>query len=182
MFVGLTEELCRKALEIVRPTIETAMENGTVKRKQGYLVVLDPTKPWEPKYMGVGSTADDPFYRDVVLFEEYWDDQRGFDAPFGVVALQKAFASWKTGVSAQDIQQHAPYLYQYGWTKWGGSAVGEGGLVVAFSGVQFYYDQMISEMMLAAIKAVCLDEMLREYGVMNDSSVTFLGIKDAPRQ
>ena len=178
MFTGLTAELCNKALEIVRPTIEAAMENGTFKRKQGYLFVLDPTIPWEPKYQDVGNKADSPFNTDVILFQESWEDSRRWDAPFGVVAIQKAFASWKTGLSAQDIQQKAPYLYQRGWTKWGGSSVGEGGLVVAFSGVQAYYDQMISEMMLAAIRAVCLHEMHSENGVMSDPAITYLGIMD----
>lgn len=170
-FVGLTEDLCSVALDIVRPAIETAMDTGTVKRKQGVLVVLDPTKPWEPKY----EKADGSSFDEVVLFAHSWTDGREFDAPFSDVAAMKAFASWKTGLPAHRIQQEAPYLYQPGWTKWGGSAVGDGGLVVAFSGVQWYFDQMFSEMMLAAIKAVCLDEMLRPGGVMDTGEITFLG-------
>ncbi len=172
MYTGLTEELCQVALEIIRPTIEAAMEKEVVKRKQGCLIVLDPTKPWEPKYKDWRSVA---FQEDIVLFMQLWDDDRPWDGPFGEVALSKAFASWKTGLSGWRIQQECPYLYEKGWTKWGGSAVAEGGLVTSFSGVEAYFDQMISEMDLAAIKGVCMLGMHhKETGVMNDDSITFL--------
>jgi hypothetical protein len=58
-------------------------------------------------------------------------------------------------------------------TKYGGSAVDKG-LVVAFSGVEEWFDQMISEMMLAAIKGVCLHKMHGPDGVMESES-DFIG-------
>jgi hypothetical protein len=60
--------------------------------------------------------------------------------------------------------------------KYGGSAVGKGGLVVAFSGVEEWYDQMISEWMLATIKAVCLHEVYKPGGLMDDDEIALVGV------
>jgi hypothetical protein len=178
-FTGLTEELCVEALDIVRPSIAHAMNSGVVKREQGWLVVLNPRIPQEPKYMLNIGQHDNPKrevpFDELVLFDCGWDLPKNWDHPYDAVARAKAFASWKTGLPAHRIQQEAPYLYEEGWTKYGGSAVGEGGLVVAFSGVEEYFDQMFSEMMVAAIKGVCLHKMHGPEGVIANEDITFLG-------
>lgn len=51
------------------------------------------------------------------------------------------------------IQTQYPHPYVLGNTKWGGDTVDEGGLVVAFSGVQAMHDKMISEWMVSANRA-----------------------------
>lgn len=98
-----------------------------------------------------------------------------WEHPYDAVAISKAYTSWKTGLTSYEVQQKAPYLYEVGMAKYGGSAIGEGGLVVAFSGVEEWFDQMFSEMMLAAIKGVCMDEMHKPDGVMADTAITFVG-------
>ena len=173
-FTGLTEALCERAMCIIRPSMYGAMDDAIVKRHQGCLVVLDPKVPREPKYKTWSLDPQDPF-EELVLYQRHIGYARDWDGPYDKVARAKAYASWKTGLPAQLIQQWAPYLYEEGWTKWGGSDVGNGGLVVAFSGVEAYFDQMFAEMMLAAIKAVCLHELFKPDGVMANPDITFLG-------
>jgi len=177
-FSGLTSVTCHRALSLVLPVIES----GLFKRDQGHLVVINPAIPYEPKYRN--GPADEKF-DDVVLFDRnFGGDPETWDGPYKDVARSKAFISWKTGLPSHRVQQEAPYLYEPGMTKWGGSAVAPGGLVVAFSGVEWFFDQMISEIMVAAIKATCLSDM-RE--VMADSNVNtigedVLGLTDDPRE
>ena len=164
-FSGLTVVECVKAFDIVNPAIQQAMKSGIVNRQAGFLVVLDPATPWEPKY----KKADERFEEEIVLFNNFFGHPDHWEYPYDKIALSKAFISWKTGRSSREVQLEAPYLYEAGMTKYGGSAVGPGGLVVAFSGVEEHFDQMFSEMMRAAIKGVCLHEMHKPKGVMNSA-------------
>lgn len=167
-FVGLTELVCNRAFAIVEPTMLAAMEKGVVNRSQGFMVVCDPRITYADIRPGV------MFENYVPLFFDQFGDSTEWDYPFDEIALAKAKASWKTGLPSHRIQQEAPYLFEPWMAKYGGSAVGEGGLVVAFSGVEEYFDQMFSEMMLAAIKGVCLHEIHGPNGVMADDSIKFL--------
>ncbi len=178
-FVGLTPALCEQALRIIKPAIQGAMNDQIVNRRVGHLIVLDPIIPREPRFKNWSLKQDSPF-RELVLFEYSFGLTEAWTARYDEIASAKAYASWKTGLPAQLIQQVAPYLYEEGWTKWGGSAVGEGGLVVAFSGVEAYFDQMFSEMMLAAIKAVCLHEMFKKPDGVMACEGSFLGQLTAP--
>lgn len=173
MFAGLTKDLCKKALQVVEPAILAASEQGIIKRDHGCLVVLNPTRPFSAK-----TRYDRPefeFEDDLILFEKEFGNYRKWEHQYHAIAVSKAFISWKTGLSSRQVQLEAPYLYSDGMTKFGGSAVGEGGLVVAFSGVEEWFDQMISEMMLAAIKGVCLHEMHKPNGVMANNVIECIG-------
>lgn len=172
MYTGLTKDVCERALEVVEPAILAASARGIIKRDHGCLVVLDPKIPYEPKY----KTAGPLFEKDVVIFEHQYEGagSESWEHPYDLIALSKAFISWKTGLPSRQVLMEAPHLYEVDMTKFGGSAV-ENGLVVAFSGVEEYFDQMISEMMLAAIKGVCLHEMFKPDGVMADVDIDFIG-------
>lgn len=174
-FVGLTEELCQEAFDLIRPSLGVAMDNGPFNRSQGHLVVVNPSIPWEPKYKSWDS-VDGAHFFEAILFEADLGDPGEWEFRFADVARAKAFASWKTGLTTHEIQQIAPYLYQEGWTKHGGSAVAPGGFVVAFSGVQGYFDRMIAEWMISACRAVCMHRMHdKTDGVMSAADIDFLG-------
>ncbi len=169
-FAGLTHELCRVAFELIDPSVTTAMTKGVFKRPQGSMIVLDPTMPWEPKY----KAATDDNFEELVLLEVNWGDPDEFEYPFGGIAASKAFASWKTGKPSIELQQEYPHLYEEGWTKFGGSVV-RGGLVVAVSGAQWWFDQMVAGWMVDAIQGVCLDGMHNPVnGAMSNPDITFL--------
>jgi len=171
MYTGLTKDICERALEVVEPAILAASARGIIKRGDGCLIVCDPSIPYEPKY----KTAGPSFEEGVVIFEhQYASGSESWEHPYDLIALSKAFIGWKTGKPSRQVLMEAPHLYEVDMTKYGGSAV-ENGLVVAFSGVEEYFDQMISEMMVAAIKGVCLHEMFKPDGVMATADLDFIG-------
>lgn len=164
-FTGLTRRLCFDAYKIIRPTVLAAAEAGTINKCAGSLVVLNPGIPYEPKYrnaIGADGVIDDKFFG-LVLFENTFGDNTVHDIDkYVAIARAKAFVSYLTGLPSHLAQQQYPALYVPGMTKWGGSAVAGVGpmrLIVAFSGVQWNFDQMISEMMISAIQAVCHEQM-----------------------
>lgn len=159
-FVGVSEEICKAAFRIIRPAISAAATDGIVNREAGHLVVLDPAIPYEPKYR---NAIADLRFGSLVLWSESIGDALAHDLEkYAAIAEAKAFTSYLTGLPSHLVQQQFPSLYVPTMTKWGGSAVAGVGpmrLIVAFSGVQWNFDQMFSEMMLSAIQAICLERM-----------------------
>jgi hypothetical protein len=146
MFTGLTRELCEKAWETILPAIEKAAADGTVVRRAGVVVVLDPTSA-----------------EGAVLFEGRVSDE-DVDR-YGEIARAKAALTRRTGLPTARVASDAPFLFTDGDIKWGGSTIRDG-LVVAFSGVQGQYDEVISEWMASAIRGMCRWEMDRAGGAM----------------
>ncbi len=164
-FTGLTPHLCSAAYDIVAPAVLAAAKAGTINKCAGSVVVLNPAIPYEPKYQGAidpQGMASDSFF-DLVLWENPFGDIGRYDIDkYIAIARAKAFVSYLTGLPSHLVQQQFPSLYVPGMTKWGGSAVAGVGpmrLIVAFSGVQWHFDQMISEMVVSAIQAVCHEQM-----------------------
>lgn len=161
VFAGIDELSCPYAFNhFVRPMIHSAAEEKVINKLAGCLVVLKPGIPYEPKYR---NAIDDGSFDDLVLWQYHFGDEAEYDiVKYINIARAKAFASYLTGLPSHQVQQVMPALYLTGMTKWGGSAVSGIGpvrLIVAFSGVEWYYDQMISEMMISALQAVCHDQM-----------------------
>ncbi len=177
MFTGLTAGTCESALTLIKPVLDL----GAFKRTDGELIVLNPNVPYTREYASLEkriAAGDEEalkfFWDEVVLKSWEFGERSGWEHPYDRVAASKAFISWRTGLPSHMVQQLYPYLYNEGDTKWGGSAVLPGGLVIAFSGAEWYYDQMISEMMGSSIKAVCLGGMKP---VLEDDKITFLGTR-----
>jgi len=102
-------------------------------------------------------------FSDLVLWENPFGNTSEHDIDkYIAIAYAKAFTSYLTGLPSHQVQQVMPSLYVPGMTKWGGSAIAGTGpmrLITAFSGVQWNFDQMISEMMISAIQALCHEQM-----------------------
>ncbi len=145
MFKGLSHEICQQAWELVLPAIRNAAETGVTNKLAGTIVVL---------YPGT----------DVPVFTAQIDPDQ--DQKYVEIASKKALLSARTGMPSSVIQQQCPHLYEIGDTKWGGSTVMPGGIVVAFSGVQAVFDEMIAEWVASAIRAICRYEMTKPDGVM----------------
>ena len=161
MYNGLSEEICQKAWNITKQSVLFAHAGGVTNRYDGTIVVCYPR------------LADDSgMGMDFILIEDI-DPESPDREKYERIATTKAEVSWKTGLSSRKVQQDAPFLYEPGMTKWGGSVV-ENGLVVAFSGVQAVFDEAIAGTMLRWIVALCQDEVTREGGVM-DSDSSFIG-------
>lgn len=155
-FTGITQATCAKAWNsMVFPSLAPLAGLGIINKYAGCIVVLDPnSSEFAVLFSATINSAE--------------DDQR-----YMHIAMAKAEVSRRTGLSSSLVQTQYPHLYTEGDTKWGGSTVDGVGLVVAFSGVQAVYDEMISEWMASAIRALCRNEMTKKGGVM-DSEDSFL--------
>lgn len=160
MYHGISDEICGRAWVIVDSGLLRAASSGAhplfnVNKYAGTIVVLHPIEGG-------------------VLFTETIETNGKYeDAKYSRIAHAKAALTRRTGMSSREIQQRAPHLLQDGDVKWGGSVIRDG-LVVAFSGVQAVYDEMIADWMASAIIAICRNEMTRDGGVM-DADYSFIG-------
>jgi hypothetical protein len=161
-YSGASPDICRRAFSrFVHPIILEEAEQGTLNKYAGCIVVLNPAVPYEPKYR---HAIEDGLFDELILWAHTVGNPQIHDIPrYKRIAYAKAFTSFLTGLPSHAVQQQFPELYVPGMTKYGGSAVRGVGpirLVTAFSGVEWYFDLMISEMMGSAISALCHEEMV----------------------
>ncbi|MCA9349192.1 hypothetical protein KC878_03575 [Candidatus Saccharibacteria bacterium] len=158
MFTGISEGVCGFAWHtMVLPAIQPLADIGVINKHAGCIVVVDPNAPeFQVIFTATINGAEE-------------------DQKYMHIAMAKAAVSHRTGLSSSLVQTQYPYRYREGDTKWGGSTVDRGGLVVAFSGVQAVYDEMISEWMASAIRALCRNEMMRSGGVMENDNSFLIG-------
>ena len=69
-------------------------------------------------------------------------------------AKAKAKLVLRTGVDTSTLRNVAPHLYQPDDIKFPGGIIREG-LIVAYSGVQGEYDEMISEWFASTVRGIC---------------------------
>jgi hypothetical protein len=142
--------VARKAVQFVLPSIETLMASLEFSRKNLHIVIVDPLVL--PVNIDSNTWAERAIlYEHPIGIEAEW--QRDFRA----IARSKARLSWLHQMPSQLIQARAPYLVGDADTTYFGSAVRDG-LVVAASGVQPHYDQMVSEWVLEALRALAINE------------------------
>lgn len=143
----LTPERVEKAMKMIRGTFVGLMDSRQVKRRALHIVVLDPTALFSS-----GLTFEAVILLEHSFFKEQWEE------PFNEFARAKAKLSWRTGLDSHAVQQRCPHLYGSGDIKYGGSVVRDG-LIVAASGVEWYFDQMFAEWVASACKAQCIKAM-----------------------
>lgn len=143
MFTGISSTICAQAWEIIVPAIEKAAEVEITNGLRGTIMVIDP------------NSADND-----VLFVGHVGDE---DPVFLENVKGKVAVTLRTGLDSMRVRQDFPHLYQAGDIKYPG-AINRDGLVVAFSGVQGELDEMICEWMVAAIRGISRDLMLRPGG------------------
>ncbi len=142
----LTRDLVQQAVEMILPAFQAAAKKGIFKRDSIFIVVMDPRM-----------TPNNSAFEESILLE-YPVGEEGMN--YKAVARGKARRAWETGVSGQVIQSIAPHLYDEGDNKWQGDAVYMG-LIVAASGVQGEFDELVSWWVLQTIVALCKHYMLK---------------------
>ena len=133
-FPGVTTEMCQIAWGLIEPAIERAADAGVTNGHRGTIMVLDPAQPdpSAPVFVAHVGDPDPEFLRNVE----------------GKVAV-----TLRTGMDSSRVRQDFPHLYRPGDIKYPGAIIREG-LIVAFSGVEGEYDEMICEWMVAALRAL----------------------------
>ncbi len=148
----LTPEVIGGAADIVMSGVfYNSRLDGVIKKKRmGHLVVLVPSieDARGPNYANWPNYPITPH----CIFEQSYGDRREWTSEYDIIARCKAQQLWR-GQNTDGNTDIMPHLLFLDDTRyWGG--VKRHGLVVAFSGVQSYIDQMISGMVADALKAL----------------------------
>ena len=174
MFPGLTEEVCDKAFDITSTAFKTAGLMEVTNRTAGTLVVVNPLaspSSSDPSKVGLDEVEEH------LVFSRRIDLRHLMARKFDEIALTKARDIWVLrsllgpNFSGLDIQVRFPHLYVPGMTKWHGG-ICEGGVPVAFSGVQGHYDEAAARTFITWAIAICRNSMAR---VMESDSAFIAG-------
>ncbi len=121
-----------------------------IKRQEGHLVILVPSMEdvREADYPNWPNYPVSPY----LLHEQSVGEKSDWAYPFDEIARCKALQLWQGRNDDGQTDSNAHLLFPNDTPYWGG--VKRHGLVVAFSGVQPWFDQMISGMTADMLKAV----------------------------
>jgi len=140
----LSSGLVEHAIGLAEPSISQTL-GGTAKRMAGHLRVTA-CSPDRSKW--------------VVVATRDFGDRKHWEHDYEGHATAKEAISRRTGMSSREVQQMHPELLEPGDTVYYGSVVGMGGtIVVAFSGVEAWFDELFASWVLAAILALIQHEL-----------------------
>lgn len=134
MFAGLNQEICARAWAVIEPAVLKAAEMAVTDGARGTLIVLHPA-----------------IKDGTIMFTAHVGDP---NSEYLANAKGKVAVTLRTGMDSSRVRQDFPYLYRAGDIKYPGAIIREG-LIVAFSGVQGEFDEMICEWMVAALRGIC---------------------------
>ncbi len=149
----LTTAVAREAVDLVMSALSSGPVRNKLKRYAGYVVILVPViADVEDAFDEEGPLPLQNIVWPYTLFERSFGDGVEWTAKYDEIAHSKAQQLWR-GQNSDGVTDIMPHLLYQGDTPyWGG--VKRHGIVVAFSGVQSYFDQMISGMIADALKAL----------------------------
>jgi hypothetical protein len=134
--------LCaEQALEILSPSINRLF--GYSEKDGFHFIILNPAfERWSVKDV-----------ESAILLERFLGNNDG-KHNYREIALSKAGQAWRVGTSNAFVQSFAPALLEEGDTPYAGSFVCNG-LVVAVSGLQPYFDELVANWIACTIQQVC---------------------------
>jgi len=141
------EDIAREAVALIRPSIETLFER--TNRKELHIVVMDPRiKPWESDF------------NDAILYQESIRNTE-WEHPFDDFARNKAEQAWRDSQANIVIQTRHPSSLREGDLPFYGSFV-YGNVVVACSGVEQWFDMLVSGWVALAFEQLMVHEFQRK--------------------
>jgi len=139
-------EIAKQAIELVKPSIEALFEHTV--RKELHIVVVDPrVKPWEASF------------DDAILYEYTMRNSDVWQAPYDEFARNKARQAWREQQPNGVIQQLHPSSLRSEDVPFYGSFV-YGNVVVGCSGVQQWFDVLISGWVALAFEQLAIADRL----------------------
>ncbi|MDC7235401.1 MAG: hypothetical protein PQJ58_19390 [Spirochaetales bacterium] len=133
------ESICKTALMILEPAIKKLLAEKA-KREDMHIVIMNPLlHPW------------DCSFEEAILLEHSTTDKSNWQIPFDEFALAKAKQAWRDGRSNKEKHLMAPATLQDGDIAFYGSFE-HNGVIVAASGVEPWYDVMVSGWIAVAIQ------------------------------
>jgi len=140
------KELAVEALKILRPSIDELLKQA--KRQHIHIVVMNPqVKPWEAKFT------------EAIAYEESITDGKKWEHPYDQIARSKAEQEWRDNNGTNLITQLlAPAMLRDGYTLFYGSW-SHYGQIVSCSGVEPWYDTLISMWLSTTIQQLAQHEL-----------------------
>lgn len=137
-------EIAKQAVELVKPSIEALFEK--TNRKELHIVIMDPRlKPWESDF------------EDAILYESSIQNAKTWENPYDEFARNKAKQAWRNSKeNIVSISQH-PSSLKNGDLPFYGSFV-YGNIVVACSGVEQWFDMLISGWIALSFEQLMIHE------------------------
>lgn len=147
----VTQSMARRAVGLVAPTIEAALQDRSVVGSGFlHLVVMDPGRP-------AGSGGFD----EAVLYEHAFGDRTKWDADYAAFARAKARLSWSHGRDGSLLQQQLPHLLRTHDTVLAGGVCIDG-IVVGASGAFEMYDEFFAGAVALALRALAREARMSE--------------------
>lgn len=136
--------LALKAIEIMLPSIEKLFEQ--TNRKELHIIIMDPAlKPWEASF------------EDAILVEKSLGSPDEWAFPFDELARKKAKQAWRESTANIQTQMMHPSRLRDDDLLYYGSFV-YGNIIVACSGVEQWYDMLISAWIAISMEQLAVNE------------------------
>jgi len=138
------DHIAKQAVELVKPSISALFQR--TNRQELHIVIMDPRlKPWE---------AD---FSDAILYQESIKNADTWDIAFDDLARNKAEQAWRESQANVVAQTMHPSSLREGDIPFYGSFV-YGNVVVACSGVEQWFDMLISGWIALAFEQLTVHE------------------------
>lgn len=138
------DEIARQAVALVKPSIEALFDR--TNRKELHIVIMDPRiKPWESSF------------DNAILYQESIRTADTWEKPFDELARNKAQQAWRDSQANIVAQTMHPSSLREGDIPFYGSFV-YGNIVVACSGVEQWFDMLVSGWIALAFEQLMMHE------------------------
>ncbi|WP_413283372.1 hypothetical protein [Vibrio sp. MA40-2] len=139
------KEIAIDAVDLVAPSIEKLFER--TNRKELHIVIMDPrVKPWDGKS-----------FEDAILHEASFGSPESWTIQFDKLARQKAKQAWRdSNANIQNQFLHPSSLNDDDVLFFGSFVYGN--IVVGCSGVQQWYDMLVSGWVAVAFEQLAMHE------------------------
>lgn len=139
-----TKQLAIEAVNVVKPAIEQLFTK--TNRQELHIVVMNPQlKPWESSF------------DDAILYECSLGSPESWTIPFDKLAKKKAQQAWRDGRANINHQTLHPSSLRKDDVLFYGSFV-YGDIVVACSGVEQWFDMLVSSWIAMAFEQLTVHE------------------------
>lgn len=137
--------IARQAFALVKPSIHELFKQTA--RQELHVVIMDPRlKPWDAEFS------------DAILFQESIRSTDSWEIPFDELARNKAEQAWRGQQANLATQALHPSSLREGDMPFYGSFV-YGSVVVGCSGVEQWFDMLISGWIAVAFEQLAIAEM-----------------------
>ena len=137
-------DIARQAVALVKPSIEALFQR--TNRKELHIVIMDPrVRPWESDF------------NDAILYQESIRNSETWEIPFDDVARNKAEQAWREMQANIVTQTRHPSSLRECDIPFYGSFV-YGNIVVACSGVEQWFDMLVSGWIALAFEQLMVHE------------------------